>query len=69
MPTFYLPATAPLKLEVTPLETALAIDLVISVMHAFRDSQSLAAHNIWNLYMGEELRDALPQVIVNSCFT
>jgi hypothetical protein len=39
------------------------------VTTAFSDSQALAAHNLWNLYMGEELRDALPALIVNACFT
>lgn len=47
----------------------LGIELVSSVITAFQDSQSLAAHNLWNLFMGEELRDVLPQLIVNAAFT
>jgi hypothetical protein len=47
----------------------IALDLILSVLTAFCDSQALAAHNLWNLYMGEELRDALPALIVNGSFT
>ena len=43
--------------------------MILSVLTAFRDSQALAAHNLWNLYMGEELRDALPSLIINAGFT
>ena len=57
-----------IKLE-NPLDQAVALDLVSSVFTAFRDSQALAAHNLWNLFMGEELRDYLPHLIVNSAFT
>ena len=68
---FYLLAT-PLKhldSSQTLFEHAVALDLILSVTTAFSDSQALAAHNLWNLYMGEELRDALPALIVNAGFT
>jgi len=64
---FYL-NTTDVKLE-SPLDHAIALDLVTSVIAAFQDSQSLAAHNLWNLYMGEELRDVLPHMIVNSAMS
>jgi hypothetical protein len=63
---FYLQATPIKHLDHSVFEHALALDLILSVTSAFRDSQALAAHNLWNLYMGEELRDALPALIVNS---
>jgi hypothetical protein len=68
---YYLQAT-PIKHLDTPqtlFEHAIALDLILSVTTAFRDSQALAAHNLWNLYMGEELRDALPALIINAGFT
>jgi hypothetical protein len=67
---FYIPAVD-IKLDSTnpALDLSLAIDLVTSVMQAFSTSQSLAAHNLWNLYMGEELRDVLPHLIINTAFT
>lgn len=68
---YFLQAAA-LKLMDTAqsqFEHAIALDLILSVTTAFSDSQALAAHNLWNLYMGEELRDALPALIVNAGFT
>ena len=68
---FYIQAI-PIKHLDTPqtiFEHAIALDLILSVTTAFRDSQALAAHNLWNLYMGEELRDALPALIINAGFT
>ena len=46
-----------------------AVDLISSVLNAFADSQLMAAHNLWNLYIGEDLREILPLCIVNTTFT
>ncbi len=64
---FYVPATE-IRLD-SQFDLAIGLDLVSSVLTAFQDSQPLAAHNLWNLYMSEELRDVLPHLIVNSAFT
>lgn len=45
-----------------------ALDMVNSVMIAFSDSQQMAAHNLWNLYIFEDLRDYLPHFIINTVF-
>ena len=45
------------------------VDLISSVLFSFQGSQQLAAHNLWNLYIGEDLRDILPLCIINSTFT
>lgn len=66
-PPFYIQATE-IKLE-SPLDLVVGLELVSSVQTAFQDSQALAAHNLWNLWMGEELRDVLPHLIVNAAFT
>jgi hypothetical protein len=57
------------KQDLSKLELAVALDLVCSVTTAFSGSQSLAAHNLWNLFMGENLRDYLPQLIISATFT
>jgi hypothetical protein len=66
-PPYYIAATE-IKLE-SQLDLVVGVDLVSSVQTAFQDSQALAAHNLWNLWMGEELRDVLPHLIVNAAFT
>ena len=64
----YYVAAPEIRLD-SQYELAVGLDLVSAVLIAFQDSQPLAAHNLWNLYMNEELRDVLPHLIVNSAFT
>jgi hypothetical protein len=65
---FYVPVID-FKQDLSKLELAVALDLVSSVLAAFSTSQSLAAHNLWNLFMGENLRDYLPDLIISAAFT
>jgi len=65
---FYVPVID-FKQDLSKLELAVALDLVSSVLAAFSTSQSLAAHNLWNLFMGENLRDFLPDLIISAAFT
>lgn len=65
---FYVPVID-FKQDLSKLELAVALDLVSGVLAAFSTSQALAAHNLWNLFMGENLRDYLPDLIVSAAFT
>ena len=38
-------------------------------MIAFSDSQQMASHNLWNLYIHEDLREFLPHFIINTVFS
>ena len=47
-------------------ESVLALDLCMSVLLTFRDSQQMAAQNLINFYLHEELQDHVGEVIVQT---
>lgn len=64
----YILQAVEVKIE-NQFDTLNAMDLISSVIVAFSDKQSMAANNLFNLYINEDLRDFLPHLILNTVFT
>lgn len=39
------------------------------VIKSFADSQEMTAHNLWSIYINENLKEQQAQLIINSIFT
>lgn len=46
--------------DVNPIDYILTLDLAISLIVAFQDSKEMAAHNLINMYIGEDFRNGFP---------
>lgn len=50
-------------------ESVLALDLCLAVLRTFSDSQQMAAQNLVNFYLSEELSDSVADVILHTIFS
>jgi hypothetical protein len=50
-------------------ESVLAVDVAMAIFKTFADSQQMCAHNLLNLYLAEELKEAMPEVLLSCLFS
>ena len=50
-------------------ESVRAVDVAMAVLKTFAESQQMCAHNLLNLYLAEELIEAVPEVILSCIFS
>lgn len=46
-------------------ESVLAVDVAMAIFKTFAESQQMCAHNLLNLYLSEELKEAMPEVLLS----
>ena len=50
-------------------EAILAIDIVLALVHTFGDEHRMASHNLINMYLSEELKEATPSVLLAALYS
>jgi len=50
-------------------EAILAVDQVMAILRTFSDSQQMAAQNLINFYLNDELADLIPDILLQSIFS
>ena len=50
-------------------QAVLATDIALALIHTFQDSHELAAQNLLNMYITDELKECLPEVILTALFS
>ena len=47
-------------------QAVLATDIALALIHTFQDSHEMTASNLLNLYIADEYKESLPQVILTA---
>ena len=47
-------------------QAILAIDIAFALIHTFQDSHEMCAKNLLDMYLAEEVKDAMPEVILTA---
>mmetsp|Transcript_28620 Transcript_28620/g.35451 ORF Transcript_28620/g.35451 Transcript_28620/m.35451 type:complete len:101 (-) Transcript_28620:1386-1688(-) len=50
-------------------QAVLATDIALALIHTFHDSHELVAQNLLNMYIADELKECLPEVIMTAVFS
>jgi len=50
-------------------QAVLATDIALALIHTFHDSHELAAQNLLNMFMADEIKEFLPQVVLTALFS
>jgi len=63
---FVLNTALPIK---DKYESILAVDVAMALIHTFKDEHKMLSHNLLNMYLSEELKEAAPSVILAAVYS